>query len=167
MADKKTNAVRLVEDRGFACELRRYAVDEDVLGAENVASKVGLPLAQVFKTLVARGDRTGVVVACVPGDEELDLRKLAAASGDKRAGLVPLKELQPLTGYLRGGCSPVGMKKGYPTFLDQSAFDHPCIAVSAGARGIQMILDPHDLQALTGARVADLCVRPKETLPPP
>ncbi len=167
MADKKTNAVRLVEGCGFVCEIRRYAVDEDDLGAENVASKVGLPLAQVFKTLVARGDRTGVVVACVPGDGELDLRKLAAASGDKRTELVPLKELQPLTGYLRGGCSPVGMKRGYPTFLDQSAFGHPRIAVSAGARGIQMILDPHDLQVLTGARVADLCVRPKEALSPP
>ncbi len=165
MAGKKTNAVRLVEDQGFVCELRSYEVDENDLGAENVASKVGLPLPQVFKTLVARGDRTGVLVVCVPGDGELDLRKLAAASGNKRVELVPLKDLQPLTGYLRGGCSPLGMKKTYPTFLDASAFDHPRIAVSAGVRGLQMLLDPHNLQIATGARIADVCLRHRKEEP--
>ena len=163
MAEKKTNAVRLVEDQGFACELRRYEVDENDLSAENVAAKVNLPLHQVFKTLVARGDRTGVLVVCVPGDRELDLRKIAAASGNKRVELVPLKDLQPLTGYLRGGCSPLGMKKAYPTFLDASAFDHPRIAVSAGLRGLQMLLAPQDLQAAAKARTADLCISPKGT----
>lgn len=156
---KKTNAVRHVEDQGILCELRDYTVDENDLGAENVATKINLPLHQVFKTLVARGDRTGVLVACLPGDDDLDLKKLANTSGDKRVELVPLKDLQPLTGYLRGGCSPLGMKRSYPTFLDSRALLYPHIAISAGMRGLQMLLAPEDLQRLTHARLAPLGIR--------
>lgn len=143
---KKTNAARLLEGLKIPHTLQEYPVDESDLSAEHVAREVGLPLNQVFKTLVARGDRTGVIVAVLPGDGELDPKALASVSGNKKVDLVPLKEVQPLTGYLRGGCSPLGMKKKYPVFLDESARAFPFISVSAGLRGIQVYLAPEDLR---------------------
>ncbi|EFQ22735.1 ybaK/ebsC protein [Aminomonas paucivorans DSM 12260] len=143
---KKTNAARLLEGLKIPHTLQEYPVDESDLSAEHVAREVGLPLNQVFKTLVARGDRTGVIVAVLPGGGELDPKALASVSGNKKVDLVPLKEVQPLTGYLRGGCSPLGMKKKYPVFLDESARAFPFISVSAGLRGIQVYLAPEDLR---------------------
>ena len=143
---KKTNAARLLEGLKITHTLQEYPVDESDLSAEHVAREVGLPLNQVFKTLVARGDRTGVIVAVLPGGGELDPKALASVSGNKKVDLVPLKEVQPLTGYLRGGCSPLGMKKKYPVFLDESARAFPFISVSAGLRGIQVYLAPEDLR---------------------
>jgi len=143
---KKTNAARLLEGLKIPHTLQEYPVDESDLSAEHVAREVGLPLNQVFKTLVARGDRTGVIVAVLPGDGELDPKALASVSGNKKVDLVPLKEVQPLTGYLRGGCSPLGMKKKYPVFLDESARTFPFISVSAGLRGLQVYLAPEDLR---------------------
>ena len=143
---KKTNAARLLEGLKIPHTLQEYPVDESDLSAEHVAREVGLPLNQVFKTLVARGDRTGVIVAVLPGDGELDPKALASVSGNKKVDLVPMKEVQPLTGYLRGGCSPLGMKKKYPVFLDESARAFPFISVSAGLRGIQVYVAPEDLR---------------------
>lgn len=143
---KKTNAARLLEGLKIPHTLQEYPVDESDLSAEHVAREVGLPLNRVFKTLVARGDRTGVIVAVLPGDGELDPKALASVSGNKKVDLVPMKEVQPLTGYLRGGCSPLGMKKKYPVFLDESARTFPFISVSAGLRGIQVYLAPEDLR---------------------
>ena len=144
---KKTNAARLLEGLKIPHTLQEYPVDESDLSAEHVAREVGLPLNQVFKTLVARGDRTGVIVAVLPGDGELDPKALASVSGNKKVDLVPLKEVQPLTGYLRGGCSPLGMKKKYPVFLDESAQSFPFVSVSAGLRGLQLFLEPEHLRA--------------------
>ena len=144
---KKTNAARILEGLKIPFTLKEYPVDESDLSAEHVAQQVGLPANQVFKTLVARGDRTGVLVAVVPGDGELDPKALAAASGNKKVELIALKELQPLTWYLRGGCSPLGMKKKYPVFLDESARSFPFVSVSAGLRGLQLFLEPEHLRA--------------------
>lgn len=148
----KTNAARMLEKAKIRFELREYEVNESDLSGLHVARSIGMAPERVFKTLVARGDRTGVIVACIPVDHELDLKALARESGNKKADLVPLKEVQPLTGYIRGGVSPVGMKKHYPTFIDESAFGFDAISVSAGARGLQMIVDPADLVRLTGAK---------------
>lgn len=153
---KKTNAARFLDGLGIAYELREYEVDEADLGAEAVAAKVGLPSGQVFKTLVARGDKTGILFACVPGESELDLKKLAAVSGNKKVELVPLKEVQPLTGYIRGGVSPLGAKKHYPVFLDESAKQWPFIAISAGIRGCQILLAAEQLALATHAKQHDL-----------
>src|SRR4051794_4804812 len=136
----KTNAARLLEAAGIAFEIREYEVDEDDLSAPRVAGKVGMPPEQVFKTLVARGDRTGVLIACIPGSAELDLKALAAASGNKKIELVAVKEVLPLTGYIRGGVSPVGLKKPYPVYLDETADLWDVIAVSAGMRGAQLLV---------------------------
>lgn len=141
----KTNAARILETLKISYELREYEIDEADLSAEAVAAKLGLPPQQVFKTLVARGDKTGVLLACVPGAAELDLKALAAVSGNKRVELVPLKEVQPLTDYIRGGVSPLGTKKKYPVFVDESARQWERISLSAGVRGCQIILAPHDL----------------------
>lgn len=149
----KTNAARILESLGIVFELREYEVDESDLSAPHVAATIGMPVRQVFKTLVARGDRTGVLMACIPGDLELDLKVLAAASGNKKVDLVPLKEVQGLTGYIRGGVSPVGTRKPYPFYLDQSAMAWPVISVSAGLRGVQMLLAPSDLAQVTHAIV--------------
>jgi Cys-tRNA(Pro)/Cys-tRNA(Cys) deacylase len=154
---KKTNAARILDNLGIPYELKEYPVDEEDLSAGHVARAVGLPEGRVFKTLVARGDRTGVLMAVVPGDRELDPKALAAVSGNKRVELVPLKEVQPLTGYLRGGCSPLGAKKPYPVFLDRRALDFPSISVSAGLRGLQLFLAGPDLVRAAGATLADLC----------
>ena len=156
MTMKKTNVARLLEGMGITYELREYPVDEADLGAENVARKIGLPLEQVFKTLVTRGDRTGVMLAIVPGSCELNLHKLATASGNKRVTMVELKEVQPLTGYIRGGVSPIGTRRAYPVYLDESALNFPHIAVSAGLRGLQCLLAPHDLQRVLQAKTVAL-----------
>ena len=152
----KTNAVRVVEQAGIPCIEKFYEYDEKDLSGLSAAKKVGLPPEQVFKTLVARGEKTGINVFCIPVCCELDLKKAAKAAGDKNMALIPVKELLPLTGYIRGGCSPVGMKKKYPTFLDETAELWEEIAVSAGARGHQMILPPMDLVDLIDAGIVDI-----------
>ncbi len=152
----KTNAARILDRLGILYELRVYEVDEDDLSASHVAAAVGLPPERVFKTLVARGDRTGILLACIPGSHELDLKALAAASGNKRAELVPVKDILALTGYIRGGVSPLGTRKTYPVLLDASAQDWPAIAVSAGVRGCQMLLAPADLARAAEATVASI-----------
>src|SRR5580700_8278290 len=141
----KTNAARLLDSAGIHYELREYQVDENDLSAPHVAAAIGLPAEQVFKTLVARGDRTGVLLACLPGSTELNLKSLAKASGNKTVELAAVKEIQNLTGYIRGGVSPIGTKKPYPVYLDDSASQWPAIAVSAGIRGCQLVLAPGDL----------------------
>ena len=153
---KKTNAARILDGLHISYELREYEVDETDLSATNVAAKVGMPPEQVFKTLVARGDKTGVIMACVPGDGELDLKELAAASGNKKVEMITLKEVQPLTGYIRGGVSPLGAKKKYPVFIDETALLYPIIAVSAGIRGCQIMLRPEDLILAVEAKPCDI-----------
>src|SRR6185295_11318872 len=138
----KTNAARLLDSLGIAYELCGYEVDLEDLSAETVARKVGLPPEQVFKTLVARGDRTGVLLAVVPGDAELDLKALARLSGDRRVEVVPLREVQPLTGYVRGGVTALACKKDYPVFADETVELFDRISVSSGARGTQILLAP-------------------------
>jgi len=155
---EKTNALRLVQQAGIPCQEAFYDYDEKDLGGLHAAAAIGFPPEQVFKTLVARGERTGINVFCIPVCCELDLKKAAKAAGDKNMALVPVKELLPLTGYIRGGCSPVGMKKKYPTFLDETAILWDTIAVSAGARGHQMILPPERLADLVSAEIVDITV---------
>ena len=150
----KTNAARFLDGLKVGYRLLAYEVDESDLSAENVAAKVGMPLAQVFKTLVARGDKTGVLLACIPGSAELDLKALAAASGNKRVEMAPLREVQPLTGYVRGGVSPIGARKNYPVYFDATILTWPEIAVSAGARGRQLVLAPADLLRAADGRTA-------------
>jgi Cys-tRNA(Pro)/Cys-tRNA(Cys) deacylase len=152
----KTIAARMLDQLKIAYELREYEVSEDELDAITVARKVNMPPEATFKTLVARGDKTGVVMACVPGNAELDLKKFASATGNKRVELVAVKEIQALTGYIRGGVSPLGTKKKYPFYLDQTALNHERISVSAGQRGLQMILVPADLERAASATLADL-----------
>jgi len=152
----KTIAARTLDQLKISYELRAYEVSEDELDAIAVARKVNMPPGATFKTLVARGDKTGVIMACIPGDAELDLKKFAALTGNKRVEMVAVKEIQSLTGYVRGGVSPLGSKKAYPLYLDRSALDHERVSVSAGHRGLQMILDPHDLQRAASATLADL-----------
>jgi len=142
---KKTNAARFLDSLHINYKLIEYEVDESDLSAESVAKKVGLPPEQVFKTLVARGDKTGVLMACIPGNSELDLKAMATASGNKKVDMVHVKEIQQLTGYIRGGVSPIGPKKHYPIFLDESAMKFPFISISAGARGSQLLVSPGDL----------------------
>ena len=153
---KKTNAARILDGMGITYELKEYPVDINDLSAVNVATKVGMPVKQVFKTLVARGDKTGVLMACIPGDGELDLKALAAVSGNKKTEMVHLKEVQGLTGYIRGGCSPLGAKKEYPVYLDQSAKQWDIIAISAGKRGEQIMVAPDDLVTAVKATVAEI-----------
>ncbi len=152
----KTNAVRLLEKAGIAHELRDYDVDLDDLSAESVAAKVGLPAEQVFKTLVARGDRTGVLLAVVPGDALLDLKALAQLAGDRRVEVVPLKEVQPLTGYVRGGVTALACKKPYPVFVDETLELFETVSVSAGARGTQILLAPADYLRVTEGKVGPI-----------
>ena len=142
---KKTNAARYLDRLKIDYKLVEYDVDESDLSAESVARKVNLPLTQVFKTLVSRGDKTGVFMACIPGNTELDLKAMATVSGNKNVEMVHLGEIQPLTGYIRGGVSPIGTKKHYPVFLDESAMRFPFISISAGVRGSQIFISPGDL----------------------
>jgi len=152
----KTNAIRLVEHAGIPCREAFYTFDEKDLSGEHAADAIGMPREQVFKTLVARGPKHGIHVFCIPVCCELDLKKAACAAGDKSMELVAVKELLGLTGYIRGGCSPVGMKKQYPTHIDETCILYDEIAVSAGERGHQMILDPQRLADLIGAEMADI-----------
>ncbi len=145
MSMKKTNSARFLDSLHINYKLIEYEVDESDLSAESVAKKVNLPPGQVFKTLVARGDKTGVLMACIPGNSELDLKAMATVSGNKKVEMVHVKEIQQLTGYIRGGVSPIGTKKRYPTFLDESALKFPFISISAGARGSQIFVSPGDL----------------------
>ena len=154
--NKKTNAARKLDELKIEYKLIEYAVDEEHLDAIHVAQEVGMPASQVFKTLCVRGDKNGVMFAVIPGDGELDLKALAKASGNKRAELVALKEVLPLTGYIRGGCSPLGAKKNYPVYMDASSNNWPEIAISAGQRGMQIVAAPADLQRATNATVVPL-----------
>ena len=154
----KTNAVRIVQQAGIPCREEFYEFDEKDLNGNHAAEAIGKPAEEVFKTLVARGERTGINVFCIPVCFELDLKKAAKAAGDKNMVMVPVKELLSLTGYIRGGCSPVGMKKKYPTFIDETAQLYDEIAVSAGARGHQMLLPPEDLAKLVDAEFVDLII---------
>ena len=152
----KTNAVRLVQQAKIPCRESFYEFDEKDLNGNHAAAAIGMPPEQVFKTLVARGEKTGINVFCIPVCCELDLKKAARAAGDKNMEMVAVKELLNLTGYIRGGCSPVGMKKKYPTYLDETCVLWEEIAVSAGARGHQMILPPEELATLVNAKLADI-----------
>jgi len=152
----KTNAVRLVQQAKIPCRESFYDFDEKDLNGNHAAAAIGMPPEQVFKTLVARGEKTGINVFCIPVCCELDLKKAAKAAGDKNMELVAVKDLLNLTGYIRGGCSPVGMKKKYPTFMDETCILWDEIAVSAGARGHQMIVPPEELAELVDARLADI-----------
>src|SRR3954464_8274515 len=152
----KTNAARLLDSLGIAYEIREYEVDPDDLAAETVARKVGLPPVQVFKTLVARGDKHGVCLAVVPGNCELNLKALAKATGDKKIDTVPLKDVEPLTGYVRGGVTALACKKPYPVYLDETAQLFDAISISAGLRGLQVLVAPEDYIRAVGARVAPI-----------
>ena len=153
MAIAKTNAVRLLERLGVPLELWAYEIDPDDLAAETVARKIGMPAEQVFKTLVARGDKHGVCLAVVPGNCELDLKALARATGDKKIDTVPLKEVEPLTGYIRGGVTALACKKPYPVYLDEAAQLFDVISISAGMRGLQVLIAPDDYIRVVDARV--------------
>lgn len=148
----KTNAIRKLEQAGISFDLRHYEVDESDLSAESVAAKIGLPSPQVYKTLLVRGDRTGLLFALVAAGEELDLGALARVTGDKRCELVPLREVQPLTGYVRGGVTAIAAKKDLPVFVDEIAQIFDVISVSAGARGTQVIIAPTDYARVTRAK---------------
>lgn len=152
----KTNAVRLVEQAGIACRESFYEFDENDLNGNHAAVAINMNPEQVFKTLVARGERTGINVFCIPVCCELDLKKAAKAAGDKNMEMVHVKELLGLTGYIRGGCSPVGMKKKYPTHFDETCILWEEIALSAGARGHQMIVPPEEIAALVNAKLCDI-----------
>lgn len=154
----KTNAVRLILQAGIPCREYFYEYDENDLNGNHAAQAIGMPPEQVFKTLVARGMKTGINIFCIPVCCELDLKKAARAAGDKNMELVAVKELLSLTGYIRGGCSPVGMKKKYPTFLDETCILWDEIAVSAGERGHQVVLPPDGLLQITNAKLADIIV---------
>ena len=152
--EQKTNAARILDTLGIEYELKTYEVDESDLSAVHVAASVGMPIEMVYKTLVCRGDKNGVLMAVIPGGGELDMKALAAASGNKRVEMVHLKEVFGLTGYIRGGCSPLGAKKDYPVYLDDSALAQSIIAVSAGKRGEQILLKPADLVQAAKAMTA-------------
>lgn len=153
---EKTNAARLLDRAKIAYELIPYRVDEEHLAATHVAEQLGEDIACVFKTLVLRGDRTGCFVCVVPGDHEVDLKAAAKVSGNKKVDLIPMKELLPVTGYIRGGCSPVGMKKSFPTYIHSTASGLPFIYISAGVRGLQLKLAPADLASYVRAVFADI-----------
>ena len=145
MKINKTNAARLLDKAKIAYELIPYEVDENDLSAIHVADSLGENIEQVFKTLVLHGDKNGHFVCVIPGEHEVDLKLAAKASGNKKCDLIPMKELLPLTGYIRGGCTPIGMKKPFPTYIHESRLNYPYIYISAGQRGLQLKLDPNDL----------------------
>lgn len=155
-AINKTNAARLLDRAGISYRLVPYTVDENNLAAGHIAEELGEDIRQVFKTLVLHGERTGYFVCVVPGCCEVDLKKAAKAAGAKKADLIPMKELLPLTGYIRGGCSPIGMKKPFPTFFHSTALEFNTIFVSAGMRGLQLAINPNDLIRYVGATVTDI-----------
>lgn len=157
MKINKTNAARLLDKAKIKYELLPYEVDEDNLAATHVAEQLNENIAQVFKTLVLRGDRNGIFVCVIPGDCEVDLKAAAKLSGNKSAEMIHMKELLPTTGYIRGGCSPIGMKKPFPTFIHTTCMNFSFIYISAGVRGLQIKIAPADLIAFTSATVAELC----------
>ena len=158
----KTNAARLLDAASIDYVLIPYEVDETDLGAQHIADQLGENIEQVFKTLVLQGDKTGLFVCVIPGAEEVDLKKAARVSGNKKVDLIPMKELLPTTGYIRGGCSPVGMKKPYPTYIDESCILYDYIYVSAGVRGLQFKINPETLVAFVEAEAVDLIAEKTE-----
>ena len=154
--NKKTNAARILDKLGIEYEIKTYEVDEDDLSAVHVAQVIGMDISTIFKTIVTRGDKTGVLMAVIGGGNEINLKSLAKASGNKSVSMIALKELLPLTGYVRGGCSPLGAKKNYPVYIDANALEQEKISVSAGLRGMQIIISPKDLIKATNATVANL-----------
>jgi len=156
MSIKKTNAARLLDNMNIPYDLKEYPVDENDLSAEAISAKIGLDVHQVFKTLVLRGNANGIFVTVIPGDCEVNLKKAAKVSGNKSAAMVHMKELLGLTGYIRGGCSPLGMKKEYPVFIQKSCLDFDSIYVSGGKRGLQLILKPNDLIRAAKCEVCDI-----------
>ena len=155
---EKTNAARLLDRAKIKYELIPYEVDESNLAATHVAEQLGEDIAMVFKTLVLVGDRTGHIVCVVPGNHEVDLKAAARASGKKWVEMIPMKELLPTTGYIRGGCTPIGMKKRFPTYIHSTALNFPFIYISAGVRGLQIKISPTDLINFVGAEVGELSV---------
>ena len=153
---EKTNASRILERQKINFELVEYPVDEEHLDAIHVASALGQDIETVFKTLVLHGDKNGHFVCVIQGDKEVDLKKAAKVSGNKKVAMIPLKELLPLTGYIRGGCTAIGMKKNFPVFLDQNALNQSFIHISAGKRGLQIKLNPQDYVQVTKSTVCDL-----------
>ena len=153
---EKTNVMRVLEQAGIAYTAAGYEADEEDLSGAHAAEELGVDPDIMYKTLVAKGEKRGYLVFCVPVLEELDLKKAAQAAGDKKVELLPLKELLPVTGYLRGGCSPVGMKKQFPTFIEETCLLYDTVYFSAGKRGRQVALDPNDMIRLIGAETADL-----------
>jgi Cys-tRNA(Pro)/Cys-tRNA(Cys) deacylase len=158
----KTNAARLLDQLGVAYEVREYEVDPNDLAAETVVEKIGFPPEQVFKTLVGRGERNGVVMAVIPGDQELDLKALASAAGERKIQLVPVKELQPLTGYIRGGVTALAAKREFPVFVDETIELFDTVSVSAGTGGLQILISPSDYVRAVQARVVPLA-KPKRS----
>lgn len=156
MKINKTNAARLLDKAKISYELIPYEVDENNLAATHVAAQLGEDIQCVFKTLVLEGDKTGYFVCVIPGDREVDLKRAAKASANKKADLIPMKELLSVTGYIRGGCSPIGMKKNFPTFIHSSCLKFPYIYISAGIRGLQIKISPQHLIQFTGATVTEL-----------
>lgn len=154
--NNKTNAARLLDKAGIAYETIEYPVDPDNLDACHVAESIGEPIERVYKTLVLRGDKTGIFVCILAGNQEVDLKKAASVSANKKAEMIAVKELLPLTGYIRGGCTAIGMKKPYPVFLSEEALNFDFIYISAGRRGMQLKLDPADLQRMVSATPADI-----------
>ena len=152
----KTNAARLLDQKKITYQLIPYEVDEQHLDAGHVAQSLGENIEQVFKTLVLKGDKSGYFVCVIPGDKEVDLKKAAKVSGNKNCDLIPMKELLPTTGYIRGGCSPIGMKKQFPTYLHQTAMEFPYIYISAGIRGLQIQIAPTDLITVSNATLCDI-----------
>lgn len=153
----KTNACRILDQKKVKYDLIPYEVDDNDLGAQHIADQLGEDINQVFKTLVLKGDRIGFFVCVVPGNEELDLKKTAKATGNKSCDLIPMKDLLPLTGYIRGGCSPIGMKKQFPTFIHETCELFDYVYVSAGVRGLQFRLSPDELIKVVAMKVVDLC----------
>ena len=159
---QKTNAARLLDQMAIHYELREYEVDPDDLAAETVAAKIGLPPEQVFKTLVARGERNGIVMAVIPGDQELNLKALAARAGERKIQLVPVRELQTLTGYIRGGVTALAAKRDFPVFVDETIELFDVVSISAGVRGTQILISPADYLRATKGRLAPLA-EPKKS----
>ena len=159
---QKTNAARLLDQMGIHYELREYEVDPDDLAAETVAAKIGLPPTQVFKTLAARGERNGIVMAVIPGDQDLNLKALAATAGERKIQLVPVRELQTLTGYIRGGVTALAAKRDFPVFVDETIELFDVVSISAGVRGTQILISPADYLRATKGRLAPLA-EPKKS----
>lgn len=152
----KTNAMRILDKAKIEYDTKEYEVDEQDLSGSHAADMMGVDHGSVFKTLVLKGEKTGYLVCCIPVDGELDLKKAAKAAGDKKAEMIPMKDLQGVTGYIRGGCSPIGMKKHFPTFVEESAHLYPKIAISGGLRGRQIIISPQSLVDFIGGEFASL-----------